>query len=118
MPRYTFIIEGWHPATLNKIMKHWRIGVRRKREAIKLFTWSAMDLGIPKATRKRRVTLTVYGWRCGNLPDKDAFDKVVLDSLVRSGLLMDDNEKGLEGRMQVELVRSKEKRTVIELEDC
>ncbi len=57
------------------------------------------------------------GWPTGRLPDRDAFDKCLLDALTRCGLLLDDGEKGVEGRMAVELVRGPKATTVIVLTD-
>jgi hypothetical protein len=61
----------------------------------------------------------VTGWGHGGpLPDRDAFDKVLLDALVRARLLLDDGERGLAGRLEVELVRGNARRTEVLLRDA
>jgi Holliday junction resolvase RusA-like endonuclease len=72
---------------------------------------------VPGATGQRRVSLSVTLAPRRRQPDADAYDKVLLDSLVRCGLLCDDNAKGILGRMSVEFLRGKTSETRITLED-
>lgn len=115
--RYKLVIQDWNPPLLNKAIRHWAKAKRLKDATVALLTVEAMNQGVPVAKCKRKVRLTVT-LTTGRTPDKDGYDKCLLDCLVRSGLLTDDNHKGLEGRVEVEFLRAKEKRTVIELEDC
>ncbi len=57
---------------------------------------------VPDATGKRRVRLLVRLSPRHRMPDADAFDKLLLDSLVVTRLLTDDDASGLEGRVEVQ----------------
>ena len=59
----------------------------------------------------------VLGPRCRQ-PDRDAFDKALLDALVRAGLLLDDGDRGLAGRVSVTFARGPRKATHIVLADA
>lgn len=104
-------IENWHPLRLNLAIRHWIKSKQGKDEAIKMFSLAAQIAGCPAATGKRALHLRLEGFRIK--PDADAFDKVVLDALKRAGLITDDNERGLLGRMGFEAVLGKERRTVL-----
>lgn len=104
-------IDGWRPERLNIIIRHWIKSKQAKDEAIKMFSLAAQIAGCPAATGKRALHLRLEGFRIK--PDADAFDKVVLDALKRAGLITDDNERGLLGRMGFEAVLGKERRTVL-----
>lgn len=112
-------IKNWTPLLLNPSMrKHWRSRNKSLRDQGGLIRVFAMLQMIHPAGGRRRVSLEVHGWPSGRLPDADAFDKLLLDALVAAGLLVDDDDAGVEGRMQVKIVRSKERKTIITLEDC
>ncbi len=117
--RYTLTIANWNPPTLNATLgRHWRKAHKAKVDTANLLAAEALNQGVPKATGKRRVSLRVSGWaRGGRLPDGDSMDKCFLDAAVRSGLLTDDDAKGLDGRMTVVIERGP-KFTEITLEDC
>lgn len=104
-------IENWHPLRLNLAIRHWIKSKQGKDEAIKMFSLAAQIAGCPAATGKRALHLRLEGFR--KKPDADAYDKVVLDALKRSGLITDDDENGLLGRMGFEAVLGKERRTVL-----
>lgn len=104
-------IEGWHPGRLNVIIRHWVKSKQAKDEAVRMFTLAAQAAGCPAATGKRVLHLKLEGFR--KKPDADAYDKVVLDALKRSGLITDDDENGLLGRMGFEAVLGKERRTTL-----
>lgn len=113
-----FDIPNWHPPLANRwVGRHWAVKANLRKQAEQFLGWYAARAGIPKAAGKRRVRLVMTGWPNGKLPDADAFDKVFLDAAVRSGLLLDDNAKGLEGRVGITLVRSSVVNTRVELED-
>lgn len=116
---HTLTLEGFHVPLLNSVRnKHWSAEYRAKKQTAKRLTMEAIVQRVPVASGKRKVRLTMHGWYSGTLPDRDAPLKIFLDALVRAGLLTDDGASGLEGQALVEFVRSKEKRTVITLEDC
>ena len=119
MARYEIRIDNWHPPLFNKVRgKHWSVEHKMKVALAELIGWYAAVEGIPKADHRRRVALRLAGWPQGRLPDRDAFDKMLLDALVITGQLVDDGPKWLEGRVDVELTRAEKKSTVIILEDC
>lgn len=115
---HTLTLDRFLPPLLNAVRgRHWRSEHRAKKDLAGVLAAEACAQGVPKATGRRRVSLSLTGWaRGGVLPDLDAFDKVMLDSLVRARLLLDDGEHGLDGRMAVALARGP-RRTVIVLED-
>ena len=119
MSRHVIEIPGWHPARANEYRgRHWSAEAAAKtdcRKALVAFGGKRRSL---KAAGKRRVVLTITIGPRGGQPDSDAYDKVVLDSLVRLGLLTGDGPAGIEGRMGVEFVRGPRKSTRITLEDC
>lgn len=114
----TLTIPDWTPPTSNQWYgKSWRVRYKLGQDA-KSFVWLyAAKQRIVKASGRRRVSLEVHGWAKGKTPDLDAFDKLLLDALTHYGLLTDDSPEGLEGRMEVTIVRSKERKTIITLED-
>jgi Holliday junction resolvase RusA-like endonuclease len=108
-------VEGWHPMRLNLAMQNWISRKQGKDDAIRMFTLAAQAAGCPAATGKRALHLRLEGFR--KKPDADAYDKVVLDALKRSGLITDDDEAGLLGRMGFEAVLGKERRTILLIGD-
>ena len=114
-PAWELIIDGWHPMRLNIAIRHWVKMKQAKEEAIQMFSLAASAAGCPAATGQRVLHLRLEGFRVA--PDADAYDKVVLDSLVRSGLLLNDDAAGLLGRMGFDAVVSKGKKTVLLIGD-
>ncbi len=116
---YRFTIPDWHPPTLNQVIgRHWSIlDTAKKGVAQFLAIYGILQAKVPMAHTCRRVHLLMTGWPRGSFPDKDAFDKIFLDSLKQSRLLVDDSALYLDGRMQVYFVRSKVKSTTVVLED-
>lgn len=114
--KHTITIPGFTPVRVNEWRgRHWSVRAKLNLGQQELIGHYGRD--VPKATGQRRIALTVWGYPRGRKPDRDAFDKDMLDSLKRLGLITDDDERGLEGRMSVEIIRSKQRKTVIELED-
>lgn len=111
-------IADWTPPLKNHWYgKHWRVRHRLSTDTKQLIDLEAKRQWIVAASGKRSVRLECWGWQRGRLPDRDAFDAILLDSLVSCGLLTDDDETGLDGRMEVVLHKSKTRMTVITLED-
>lgn len=117
--RYTLTILGWHPYRCNQWRgRHWGVAARlREREAEILWS-SALLAGVPVAMGPRRVGLILHGWPSGRFPDRDAFDKLLLDALVQARVLVDDGPAHLIGRVDVRYVRSRQKKTIIWLEEA
>lgn len=117
--QYTLTIPNWTPTLTNHWYgKHWRVRYKLKRAQNDIVAAYAMQQQIPQATCRRRLLIQVWGWPTGRKPDLDSFDKLLLDAIRDCGLILDDSERGLEGRMLVEVHRSRERKTVITLEDC
>ncbi len=118
--RYTLTIEDWHPVRINQWLgKHWRTRHKLATGQAEMLRVAALCQHIPDATGRRTVTLEIHGpFRGGRHADADAYDKSLLDGLVKSRLLTDDDAKGLKGRMKVSFHKGPEKKTVIILEDC
>lgn len=113
---YTFTITDWHPVILNKLLRmHWAARNRAVDDA-KRRVQVACNAKIPKATGKRRLTLTwVMGPR-NKEPDRDNVSKLLLDSLVWCGRLTDDDSSGVEC-LPVRFERGPVKGIVVDLED-
>jgi hypothetical protein len=116
--RFVLTIPDWIPPLLNKSRgRHWSVEAKLKKCTAELLSALAYVQGVPKATSKRRVSILVEMSGRGRTPDKDCWDKILLDSLVTAGLLTGDGAAGLDGRMEVDIVRGKVKATTITLED-
>lgn len=117
MPHYLLTIPAFTPRRVNEWSgRHWKVKHRMRKEMTELFRAYALQQRIPEATRPRRVSLTVYGWPRGSMPDPDAFWKLLLDALKQAWLLRDDSAAWCE-LGPVRCVRSMERRTEIELVD-
>lgn len=110
-------IPNWHPARLNQWDgKHWGVRSRlKKADSLVLATYVAAHpaqrwLRSPQGPR--RVSLRLYGWKRGRLPDPDAYWKSVLDGLVHAGVLRDDSWEHVELGLVV-FARSEAKSTTI-----
>jgi Holliday junction resolvase RusA-like endonuclease len=102
---------------LNQLLHaHPMRAARLKRIDRDLVTAYARLGTIPPADGPRRVSLHLYGWPRGRLPDPDAPLKSLLDALVHARLLVDDGAAWcVLGGVRFE--RAPERRTVITLED-
>ena len=113
---HTIDIPSWNPVPINKWRgRHWGVRHKLQRGQAAIIGVYALQQGVPKATGRRKVRLTVY--KPGKAPDADAYDKSLLDALVTCGLLVDDSQEWIEGRMEVVVIKSKQRRTLIRLED-
>ncbi len=111
---YEIKIDNYHPTRLNQLMNvHWSVANKKKKADTLMI--SACSQHIPKALGKRRVELIIEMGSKQRCADVDAFWKVVLDSLVRCRLLVDDHPKHCE-IMPVQFPRGK-KSTTIRLHD-
>lgn len=115
--RYVVTILHYHPVPLNALIgRSWQVVHRMKQFDAERIAGEMLVAGVPKATGKRRLTLRIVLGPRQRSPDPDAFWKVLLDSLVACGRLMDDNRQGVE-LMPVEVERGKAKATILTLED-
>lgn len=82
----------WYPTLVNRLLRcHWAKRSRLLRGDVLALTVDSLNQSIPKARGKRRVRLTVLYSNPSHRPDGDGLLKSLLDSLTRSGLLLDDN---------------------------
>lgn len=113
---WTLTIDDAVTESANRFMRrHW---AARKKQAL-AWSWLLAEAGlsrIPKAQRPRRVRI----WResPGRIDKANlwlAADKLILDQLVKAGVLIDDDPAHCEAEV-IPVQRSK-KRTIIEIED-
>lgn len=115
--KHELVIERWRSPSLNATLRsHWAARARAVKTAAALIGIEAARQGVPKAKRKRRVSL-----RIALTPRQKPFDhdnswKLLLDALVKAGLLIDDSPGWCETGA-VEYERGPETKTVIVLED-
>lgn len=88
---YLFI-PAWRPPSLNELLAmHWAKRGRIKKAAYELVGMLAMLAGIPKALGKRAVRLDIRLDKGMKRYDDDNAKKVILDALVKNGLLKNDS---------------------------
>ena len=96
MAKYSILIPNFFPTPLNKLLCHWAVAAKyKKKDRQMIAAYGAMHK-VPKATRKRRVTLRIYLQKRQRAWDPDALWKSTLDALVHAGLLTNDNKEGCE----------------------
>ena len=113
---YKLNIERWHPATVNKLMGHWRTAGRLKRVDKNMIGFYCKANRIPIAQGAREVALTITISGPGRPPDPDAFWKSTLDALVQAEMLIDDSMRFVR-HGPVNIVRGPERATLITLTD-
>lgn len=118
---YTVRIPNWMPTSLNKLLGNWRRRARLKKADQQMVAVYCHQAGVPKASGKRRVNVTILqpASTPGRMPDPDNLLKSLLDALVQAGMLVDDSSKWLT-QGKVEILREPTVaalETVIELED-
>jgi len=92
---WTVTIPNWHPTRLNTLLgAHWAVAARMKKADRRMLCVTCH--GIPKATGKRRVTLTIGLKPRQRAGDPDCYWKSLLDGLVQCKLLVDDNRQHVE----------------------
>ena len=91
---HTLVIDGWHPSTLNQLMRcHWGKSARMKRADREIVWAEALVQRVAKAEGRRRVDLVIDVEKGQRRPDRDAWWKSTLDALVGAGLLVDDGPR-------------------------
>lgn len=117
MSKHALTIDGWLPTNLNALMgMHYHARNRQKKLDTDIIAAEAFAQQIPRATGKRRVSITVRQKKGVKCADVDAYFKVLLDALVRCQAIVDDSGEWCEiGSVKYEV--SERKGLVIELED-
>jgi hypothetical protein len=116
-------MEGRLPASMNERERtsHW---VRRRelQEITNELGYLALQQKIPAATGRRWVRVVLHKSKRSRVTDdpanRDSRAKSVLDALVKLGLLVDDDDAGLEWRGVVEAERFDTKATHVEIGEC
>lgn len=114
--RWTLTISGWRPTLDNQLIyKPWYKARALKRRDARVIAAAALVHGVPKATVRRRLTLTI-SQPTGTFPDDTAPLKSLWDALVKAGLLVDDSREWLEMVWPPTFVRGPRSTTIV-LED-
>lgn len=114
---YELRIADWMPTPLNRLLgAHWGTRARLKRHDRELISYEVQIQGVRSATGKRRVSVCITLPPRRRAVDPDAIWKVLLDSLVRAQLLVNDSARWCE-LGGVEFSRGEKLETVIRLED-
>ena len=91
MAIYTITIPDYLPLSINQLIgRHHMVTHQRKQLHLEIIVRHAQAQGVPRATGPRRVSL-ILTVRGGRRPDRDNIRKVVIEGLVASGALVDDN---------------------------
>lgn len=110
-------IDKWHPTRLNQLITcHWATAGKRKKHDQQIISLSVLGAAVPKATRRRRVSLEITLAPRQRAADPDAYWKSTLDALVKCGALVNDSRVWCE-LGPVEFQRGTVASTVIKLED-
>jgi hypothetical protein len=110
-------IDMWQPCTLNEMIGRHPMAIhRRKKKDRGVIAAAFLIARVPRATTKRRVTLTIILGPRQREHDDDNVWKSLLDACVFIGALVDDKPKWLE-RLPVRYERATRKATRITLED-
>jgi hypothetical protein len=95
---------------------HWSVKYKLRKAAAQVLGVHKMLANVPDAHGKRRLSVKVT-WTGSRVPDLDSVDKLFLDACKEAHLILDDDARGLDGRLPVEFRRGREKLTEIVLED-
>jgi Holliday junction resolvase RusA-like endonuclease len=90
---YVLEIPGYLPLSLNRLMRSRKLRMSEPKRAAEHFGIARLVFGVPKATTKRRVSLVFTVAKGKPKPDPDNLVKVVLDGLVKAGVLVDDSDE-------------------------
>lgn len=113
-----WFLELWHPTPLNELIGNRFKATRLKRADRETVALMARRDGIPKATGKRRVGITILLGKYQREKDPDAYWKSLLDAMVHAKLLVDDREKWCEqGAVKHERTKGRTWGTLLTLED-
>jgi hypothetical protein len=88
---WTLRIDGWHPALLNTLMKHWTAAHRAKKADREVICEALRSSFVVQAEEQRRVSLLIVWPKGKRRADPDAFWKSVNDALVAGGALKNDS---------------------------
>ena len=112
---WVVLIPGWQPPSLNRYLyRHWTETSKAKRDVIAVVGAACLAAGIPRATKRRRVSVSLT--KKGHRPDHDNITKALYDGLKACGAILDDGPDWCEtGRYEV---GRGELKTTLTLEDA
>lgn len=94
---WTCTVPGWLPANLNQYLRqHWSQVSKAKKETAETILVACIADRIPRATRKRKVSVRLSIPKGRRPPDEDNIQKSLRDGLVRAGALVDDSHEWCE----------------------
>ncbi len=103
---------------LNQVRgRHWSAEAKAKKDLVQWLRVCALEQSVPTAQGPRFVFVDVKLGPRRKKPDADAYDKILLDALVSAGLLLDDSDRGLIGRVGIAFERGPVSETRITLTD-
>ena len=115
---YRIAIPGWHPPTLNVLMRgERRERIRLGKQCRSMVAAYCSIAGVPEAKGRRRVTLELTLGPRQRWCDVDAHWKALLDALVDAGMIRDDSPRWCETRLSLDGSRAAERATLIVLEE-
>ena len=115
--RYEVVIPGWRPPSLNSLMRgNLRARMRIEKGCHRVVGQACREQGVPPATARRRVSLSI-GLGPGQREfDRDSPYKALFDSLVACKALVSDRVAGVEIGY-LEFYRARQGITTIILEE-
>jgi hypothetical protein len=118
MREWVIEIPYWHPIRINDLLSmHWGERIKVKKCQHYLIAVEAWAARIPIAEGvKRRVTLTIVLGPRQKGGDPDAYWKVLLDSLVKCKVLVNDSKEYVD-LAPVQYQRAENEATIILIED-
>lgn len=114
---WTTTIPKWHPALINHLLGDWRRTCQRKRSDLRMIYFALFAAGVPRATRKRKLTLTLTYRRGQTCCDSDAPFKSLNDALTKIGAWVDDSPRWSKTMPLIYGEPGARRETVILLED-
>lgn len=116
MNTWTILIENWLPPLLNRSRgRHWSVGHKLTQQAAERLGWAKLAAGVPDATTRRRVAVTLILGPQSKKCDGDSL-KHFWDGCKHAHLIVDDSLEWLEAP-PLAFERGPQKGTKIVIED-
>lgn len=114
---YVIEMPDWHPSPLNKLLGHWRLPAKRKKQDREMVWAYVKQAKIPLDSQtKRSIELTIVLGPKQRACDPDAYFKSLCDALVHAMAIWDDSREYCE-LQPVKFERGARKATRIVLRD-
>ncbi len=116
-PTAWLTINGWRPCSTNEMARNVKTKIRLKKRDRDVLCAGARQWGLPRATGKRSMSLTIRVPKGQRRWDTDAFFKSLQDAAKHAGLIVDDSPVWFQcGRMDYDPQRGP-LRTILFLEN-